>query len=68
MVDKSEMIVKSVGKITFMEMTMPVVFKLTQTRNLAGCIPKQGSTKKRTKLDSVKCLLKEKYLPLDHSF
>ena len=42
MVDKSEMIVKSVGKITFMEMTMPVVFKLTQTRNLAGCILKRG--------------------------
>ena len=42
MAEKSEMIVKSVGKIIFVEMTMPVVFKLTQTRNLAGCIPKQG--------------------------
>ena len=34
MADKSEMILKSVGKIIFMEMTMPVVFKLTQTGNL----------------------------------
>ena len=42
MVDKSETIVKSVSKIIFMEMTMPVVFKLIQTRNLAGCILKQG--------------------------
>ena len=35
MADKSEMIVKSVGKIIFVEMTMLVVFKLTQTGNLA---------------------------------
>ena len=34
MADKSEMILKSVGKIIFVEMTMPVVFKLTQTGNL----------------------------------
>ena len=40
MSDKSEMIVKSVGKIIFVEMTMPVVFKLPQTRNLAGYILK----------------------------
>ena len=31
------MIVKNVGKILLVEMTMSVVFKLTQTRNLAGC-------------------------------
>ena len=42
MKDKSEMIVKSVGKIIFVEMTMPVVFKLTQTRNVAGYILKRG--------------------------
>ena len=42
MAEKSEMIAKSVGKIIFVEMTMPVVFKLTQTRNLAGCILKRG--------------------------
>ena len=35
MADKSEMIVKSVGKIIFVEMIMLVVFKLTQTGNLA---------------------------------
>ena len=38
MADKRKIIVKSVGKIIFVEMTMPVVFKLTQTRNVAGCI------------------------------
>ena len=42
MADKSEMIVKSVGKIIFMERTMPVVFKLSQTRNLAGYILERG--------------------------
>ena len=36
MADESEMIVKGVGKIIFVEMTMPVVFKLTKIRNLAG--------------------------------
>ena len=29
MADKSEMIVKSVGKIIFVEMAMPVAFELT---------------------------------------
>ena len=38
MADEREIIVKSAGKIIFVEMTMPVVFKLTQTRNLPGCI------------------------------
>ena len=33
MSDKSVLILKSVGKIIFVEMTMPVVFKLTQTGN-----------------------------------
>ena len=42
MADKSEMIVKSVRKITFAEMTMLFLFKLTQTRNLAGHILKPG--------------------------
>ena len=42
MADKSEMIVKNVGKIIFVEMTMPVIFKLPQTRNLAGYILKRG--------------------------
>ena len=42
MAGKSEMIVKSVGKIIFAEMTMPVVFKLPQTRSLAGYILKRG--------------------------
>ena len=42
MSDKSEIIVKSVGKIIFVEMTLPVVFKLPQTRNLAGYILKRG--------------------------
>ena len=35
MIYKSKIIVKSVGKIIFVEMTMPVVFKLPET-NLAG--------------------------------
>ena len=35
MTDKSEMIVKSVGEIIFVEMIMPVVLELTQTRTLA---------------------------------
>ena len=48
MADKSEMTVKSVGKINFVEMTMPVVFKLPQTRNIAGYILKRGQAKKRT--------------------
>ena len=38
MADKSEIIVKIVGKIIFVEMTMPAVFKLTQTGNLARYI------------------------------
>ena len=38
MADKSEMIVKSVDGIIFVEMTMPVVLKLTQSGNLAGYI------------------------------
>ena len=42
MADKSEMIVRSLGKIIFVEMTMPVVFKLPQTRNLAGYTLKRG--------------------------
>ena len=42
MVHKSRIIVKSVGKIIFVEMTMPVVFKLPETRNLAGYILKGG--------------------------
>ena len=42
MADKSEMIVKNVGKIIFVEMTMPVIFKLPQTRNLEGYILKRG--------------------------
>ena len=40
MPDKSEVIGKNVGKTIFKEMTMPVVFKLTQTRNLVGYILK----------------------------
>ena len=40
MADKSEVIVKNVGKTIFKEMAMPVVFKLTQTRNLVGYILK----------------------------
>ena len=42
MADKSEMIVKIVGKIIFVKMTMPFVFKLAQTRNLAGYTLKRG--------------------------
>ena len=42
MVYKSEIIVKNAGKIIFVEMTMPVVFKLPETRNLAGYILKRG--------------------------
>ena len=42
MADKSEMIVQIVGRIMFVEMTMPFVFKLTQTRNQAGYILKRG--------------------------
>ena len=38
MTDKSEMIVKSVGKVIFVGMTMPVVFRFAQTRNLAKYI------------------------------
>ena len=38
MADKSGMIAKGVGKIIFVELAMPVVFKLTQTRNLPGYI------------------------------
>ena len=38
MTEKREMIVKSVGKIIFAEMTMPVVLGLIQTRNLAEYI------------------------------
>lgn len=38
MADKSEMIAKSAGKIIFVETTMPVVLKLTQTGNLAKYI------------------------------
>ena len=38
MADKSEMIVKSVDGIIFVEMTVPVVLKLTQSGNLAGYI------------------------------
>ena len=36
------MIVKSLGKTIFGEMTMPVVFKLPQTKNLTGYIFKRG--------------------------
>ena len=42
MADKSEMIVKSVDRIVFVEMTMPFVFKLTQTRNQVGYTLKRG--------------------------
>ena len=42
MADKSEMIVKSVGKIIFVKMAMSAVFKLPQTRNIAGYILKRG--------------------------
>ena len=42
MVYKSEVIVKSVGKIIFAEMTMLVVFKLPLTRNLARYMLKRG--------------------------
>ena len=42
MVYKSKLIVRSVGKVNFVDMTMPVVFKLPETRNLTGYILKQG--------------------------
>ena len=42
MADKSEMNVKSVGNIIFVEMTMPVISKLPQTRNLGRYILKRG--------------------------
>ena len=35
MTEKSEMIVKCAAKIILVEMAMPVVLELTQTRNLA---------------------------------
>ena len=41
MAHKSEMIVKSVVKIIFEEIRMPVVFKLKKTRNLEGCTLKR---------------------------
>ena len=47
MVRKSKIIVKGVGKITFVEMTIPVVFKLPETRNLAGYIPKRSKLKNK---------------------
>ena len=66
MIDKSEIIVKSVGKIDFVEMTMLVSEELTQTRNKAEYILKREVKLKRPKAkDMVKCLLKEKYLSLE---
>ena len=41
MIDNNEMIVKSVGKIDFVEMKMLVAAELTQTRNKAGYILKR---------------------------
>ena len=35
MTDKSETIVKSVGEIIFVEVIMPAILELTQTRTLA---------------------------------
>ena len=41
MIDNSEMIVKGVGKIDFVQMKMLFAVKLTQTRNIAGHILKR---------------------------
>ena len=69
MADKSEMILKSVSKIIFVEMTMPVVFKLTQTGNLERYILiTEDKLKTNYKLDSVKCLLKENICLLTAAF
>ena len=41
MIDKSEMIIKNVGKIDFMEMKILVTVELSQTRKIAEYILKE---------------------------
>ena len=69
MIDKSEIIVKSVVKIDFVEMTRLVSEELTQTRNKAEYTLKREVKLKRPEAkDMVKCLLKEKYLSRESFF
>ena len=63
MIDNNEMIVKSVGKIDFVEMKMLVAAELTQTRNNAGYI-----LKREVKLKAIWASLRKIFTKKEISF